>query len=313
MPNNLFDLGKFSIAGKLLTSSAFVALAITINTTVLAQPATAPIPTPSPSSQQTNPINQKLLGEWQIQDATSPLKVNLIFTPEDKLFFVVYESNSPVAVEFNYVVNSTPQPMQLDVQIPSLKKSVLTIFEFTPDGQLRVQLEDTDPGKPRPKAFTSKATLFKKIAETGKLPANAQIIDPYAQNQVAEKPSRPDEGKATVSTMNRGQQAYYLEYGKFATTIAELQVGIKPEGENYRYRVLSSGKGSKSVINTAAAKKPGLKSYTGVVFVQKVQGENLTITAVCETLKPSTVPPAQPRIPRNPSQKVQCPAGSRLL
>lgn len=39
--------------------------------------------------------------------------------------------------------------------------------------------------------------------------------------------------------------------------------------------------------------------------------ESLTMTAICETEKPSMNAPAKPKMPTKLSEKVQCPAGSR--
>lgn len=314
MPKIFLYFGKLPIASKWLTSSVFISLLMTLDTTVLAQRTTAPLPSPSLSPQPTNPISQKLLGQWEGRETFSPVPRNLtlIFTPEGKLFMLVPDSNKFVAVEFKYGINPTPKPMQMDVTISNNPTPVLTIFEFTADDQLRLQLYDTNPGKPRPKAFSQTASLFKKVSDITTLPDNTQLLDPPSvEDQIRKEPEV--EAKQLIGSMNRAQQAYYIEYSKFASTINQLQVGIKPETETYRYRVVPSRQGSQSVISTAAAKNPELKSYTGVVFVRKVKGETLTYSAICETVKPSTIPPVQPQLPKKESQQVQCPAGSLLL
>lgn len=311
MPKIFPYFGKFAIASKLLTSSVFISLLMTLDTTVLAQPATAPTPSPSQPAKPTNPISQKLLGQWKSQEPSEPPNLSVIFTPEGKFLLLLPNLNNFVAAEFKYRINPTPQPMHLDVTIPGNPQPVLTIFEFTADGQLRLQLNDTDPGKPRPKAFTSRATLFKKVSDSATLPENTQLTNADPANSTRKEPEV--EAKQIVGTMNRAQQAYYLEYGKFATTINELQIGIKPEAENYRYRIVPQGQGNQTVISTATAKKPNLKSYTGIVFIRKVKGDSLTYAATCETTKPATIPPSKPKIPTQESQPVQCPVGSRLL
>ncbi|AFZ23615.1 hypothetical protein Cylst_1325 [Cylindrospermum stagnale PCC 7417] len=320
MPKIFFYFGKLSIASKLLNSSVFISLLMTLDTTVLAQKTTPPLPSPSlspqPSPQPTNPISQKLLGQWEGQDSLSPPKdapnLTLIFTPEGKLFLLLPDFNKLVAVEFKYGINPAPKPMHMDVTISNNPKPVLTIFEFTADDQLRLQLYDTNSGQPRPKAFTQTASLFKKVSDNTRLPDNTKVIDPVGVEDQTRKEPEVD-AKQIIGLMNRAQQAYYLEYSKFASTIKQLQAGIKPESETYRYQVVPSRQGSQSVINIAAAKKPELKSYTGVVFFRKVNGETLTYSAICETEKPSTIPPVQPQLPTKESQPVQCPAGSILL
>ncbi|WP_341529232.1 type IV pilin-like G/H family protein [Nostoc sp. UHCC 0302] len=317
------------IASKFITSSVFIALLVTLDTTVLAQPTTAPTPNPVPTPnlsptpnplrtpiqsqppQATNPIAKKLLGQWLAKDPSSPQTLTFIFTPEGKLFFLFPVPDKLVAVEFQYQIDPTPKPTHLNVTIPGSKEPVQTILEFTPDGQLRLQLDGTNPGQPRPRNFSRTATLFKKVSDATTLPANVQLIDP---NKEAQPTNQPEvEGKQVIGTINRVQQAYYLENKKFGTTLEQLQLGIKPETENYTYRIIPQGRQTQSVISTAAAKKPELKSYTGIVFITKVKGETVTNTAICETDKPSTTPPAQPKLPTRESQQVQCPTGSHLL
>lgn len=178
MPKILLYGVKFPIASKMLTSSIFIALLMTVNTTVLAQPTAPPIPNPSPADQTKNPIAEKLLGQWQTSDPSSPVALTFIFTPEGKLFLFSSQSKTPVAVELKYLINSTPQPMHLDLTIPNAVGPVLTIFDFTADGQLRMQIENTSPGKPRPKAFLARPTLFKKVSDSPKLPEDVKLIDP---------------------------------------------------------------------------------------------------------------------------------------
>lgn len=310
MSKILPNFGKFSFASKLLTSSVFIPLLVTLNATVLAQPSTAPTPPQSQPNQQKNPIVQKLLGQWQAQDPSLDT-INFIFAPEGKLFVYFPKSNTPFAAEFKYRINGIPKPMHIDVTIPNTQEPVLTIFELTADGQLRLQLQDTNPGKPRPTAFSSQASLFKKVSNATTLPDNIKVYNPEEENQASDRPEV--EGKQIIGSINRVQQAYYLENATFAQTIEQLAIGIKPETENYRYQIVSPGKRPQSAISTAAAKKPELKSYTGIVFTRKVQGEILTFTAICETDRPSTIPPVTPKLPIKESQAVQCPRGSHLL
>ncbi|AFY34468.1 hypothetical protein [Calothrix sp. PCC 7507] len=168
----------FPYFDKFSTASVFIALLMALDTTVLAQPVTAPPATPPPVDQSTNAIAQKLLGQWEAKDPASPITLNFIFSPDGKLFIFSPNSQASVAVEFKYSINPTLQPMHLDITIPSKKEPVLTIFELTADGKLRLQLDNTDPGKPRPKAFSETPALFTKVSDTTKLPENVKLIDP---------------------------------------------------------------------------------------------------------------------------------------
>ncbi|MBD2335955.1 hypothetical protein H6G64_02980 [Calothrix sp. FACHB-156] len=192
MPHIFPYFGKFAIASTRLTSSVLIALSMTLNTAVLAEPAKGPIPNPAPNNQatplpvpnpapteqSTNPIAQKLIGEWQTKDPSSPVTLTFMFSPDGKLYVLSPDTKTPVAVEFQYQINPTAQPMHLTIIVSKEKQPVLTIFEFTTDGQLRLQLDNTDPGKPRPTAFSPTATLFTKVSETTKLPENTKFINP---------------------------------------------------------------------------------------------------------------------------------------
>jgi hypothetical protein len=54
-------------------------------------------------------------------------------------------------------------------------EKVQTVFELTAEGQMRLQLQGTSPGQPRPNALNAEATVFKKVSEATALPADAQI------------------------------------------------------------------------------------------------------------------------------------------
>jgi Type IV pilin-like G and H, putative len=111
--------------------------------------------------------------------------------------------------------------------------------------------------------------------------------------------------------MLRAQQAYFLENHKFSSNLKDLQLGIKSETESYSFRVIPQGNQKKQVMMTVTAKKPELNSYTGVVYIVKNKQEAITMTAICETEKPSITAPTKPKIPTKLSEKVQCPADSR--
>ncbi|NJK27908.1 MAG: hypothetical protein HC925_04415 [Coleofasciculaceae cyanobacterium SM2_3_26] len=52
--------------------------------------------------------------------------------------------------------------MHLDITLPN-GSVVATIFEFTPEGDMRLQIVGTNPGEPRPPRFNN-ATLLTKTA-----------------------------------------------------------------------------------------------------------------------------------------------------
>jgi type II secretory pathway pseudopilin PulG len=217
----------------------------------------------------------------------------------------LFDLQPPVAYEFGYQIGSNAQPMELDVT-QSDGQTWKTIFEFTDSGQVRVEFIGLRPGEPRPTAFTTGAILAEKVSNLTALPRNTRITN-FVNEQ---NKGSQSEGKQNLGTMNRAQQAYYLENEKFASRLEELGVGINPETENYRYRIVPQGNQTRSVMMTAQAKNAGLKSYTGAVFVVKVKDEDLTLAEICETDEPSSTPPAMPSAPKNGTTEIQCPAGS---
>ncbi|MBH8564848.1 prepilin-type N-terminal cleavage/methylation domain-containing protein [Nostoc sp. CENA67] len=97
------------------------------------------------------------------------------------------------------------------------------------------------------------------------------------------------EAKNNIGTINRAQQAYFLEYQGFAKDMSTLQVGVKSQTENYYYSVVTTtGYG----IVYASASKKALKSYYGAVGTQLGDGatsEALTVAIACESPDPKSV------------------------
>jgi type II secretory pathway pseudopilin PulG len=145
----------------------------------------------------------------------------------------------------------------------------------------------------------------------GTLSSTSATVNAQTSNQVNK--AREAEAKNIIGSMTRAQQAYYLENNKFSRTIQELGVGIRPETENYRYRIVPQGNQTQKVMTTAQAKRAGLRSYTSAVFVVKMRDELVTVATLCETDKPSSTPPTMPVAPRSGSTDIQCPAGSHRL
>jgi len=130
----------------------------------------------------------------------------------------------------------------------------------------------------------------------------AAIALPSFLNQASK--ARQSEAKTYVGSMNRGQQAYYLEKQQFAPSLATLAIGIALTTENYGYTtgadaagVLVTGKAITTVNsvaipganqatpaalagNTAAT----VKGYIGGVSVSTPTGssEATTLAALCE-------------------------------
>ncbi|HAX74741.1 MAG TPA: Clp protease [Cyanobacteria bacterium UBA11372] len=122
---------------------------------------------------------------------------------------------------------------------------------------------------------------------------SAIITVPFFLNQATK--AKQAEAKQYVSAMNKGQQAFYTEKGKFSSNLAELGIGIATETTYYTYKTQAVGAGEKAyAINTATPKQDGLKSYTGGVMLNaKVDS---TISLICQSPEPSKTPPAPPKL-----------------
>src|SRR4028119_818046 len=72
------------------------------------------------------------------------------------------------------------------------------------------------------------------------------------------------EAREYVSSINKGQQAYFAEKNLFSTSVKALGIGIKTETENYQYSLLTT---KNATFNYGVSKQKDLKSYVGGVFV----------------------------------------------
>jgi type IV pilus assembly protein PilA len=97
------------------------------------------------------------------------------------------------------------------------------------------------------------------------------------------------EPKNNIGTINRAQQAFYLEFQKFASDMSELQVGVKSQSENYYYTV---GLDGALGMGYAFAAKTALKSYYGAVGTiagDTATKEALTVAIACESVSPFSI------------------------
>ncbi len=100
--------------------------------------------------------------------------------------------------------------------------------------------------------------------------------------------AKQSEAKTYVGSMNRAQQAYYLENSDFAPEVADLGLGIQTSTENYSYTVnlaVATGTGNGSVAtNKAVSQKVALKGYAGGVGLASVTGttDKTTMAVLCE-------------------------------
>lgn len=267
-----------------------------------------PSPIPEVRS-QTDPISQKLIGEWQASDPDSGEFVQLIFAPNHQLFFILpADDGSAIAIQVDYHVETASQPMHLDMALTP-DEIALTIFEFTPEGMLRLEFKDVTPGQPRPTTFSDTALLFTKISDNTTVPDDISVIEV--------EPSTHQSSQVIpmqyISLLNQAQQVYYLENGQFANTLEQLKIATTLETALYDYEIVPQGNPAMSVAITAHPKDKGLPSYIGAVFVTTINGLPTTVSGICQSQEPATSAPPMPIPPTANAKTIQCPVGSHLL
>jgi prepilin-type N-terminal cleavage/methylation domain-containing protein len=91
--------------------------------------------------------------------------------------------------------------------------------------------------------------------------------------------ARQTEAKTYVGSINRGQQAYYVEYARFGAQ-TEVEASV-PDTQNYAYTVAPAAPTTQTNTTiSATAQKNNLKSYAGFVLATA----NDLPGIVCETV-----------------------------
>lgn len=111
---------------------------------------------------------------------------------------------------------------------------------------------------------------------------------------------------ATVKVLLQQQTDFFAKQKRFAPTLADLDSSIPADTPNYAYstNVLPS----KQVIATATAKQDNLPSYLGIMLsVKDDKNNDMAITAICATSKPSKTLPGAPQVV---GKEIQCPSGA---
>ncbi|PZV18466.1 MAG: hypothetical protein DCF22_01730 [Leptolyngbya sp.] len=190
---------------------------------------------------------------------------------------------------------------------------------ITPTGQVYI-LNKTAEGEMKAVEI---GRVVQKLSPTATLPSNAKVTslaERFIQQSIQAKQS---EAKQYIGSMNRSEQALFLETDRFTTSLNALGFGIKPETENYRYRIFllqnprtNRPEFKKAVWSIALPKKPNLKSYAGVVWVTNTTktNESTTATILCESNQPTAqIPPAPTFQSGENGLEANCPKGFSLL
>ncbi|MBP0025404.1 MAG: type IV pilin-like G/H family protein [Roseofilum sp. SID2] len=110
--------------------------------------------------------------------------------------------------------------------------------------------------------------------------------------------AKQSEAKQYVGSMNRQQQAYYLEKGGFSFDLGTLGLGIEEETENYIYGISTTTTtqanitANSTVTNFGDGKPTTLKSYVGGVAAVNLiaTSESTTLASLCEADDAGTQP-----------------------
>ena len=95
--------------------------------------------------------------------------------------------------------------------------------------------------------------------------------------------AKQSEAKQYVSSMNKGQQAFYAENSKFSidNTGTELGLGIKTQTTNYKYDLSKGDTNNGGVVN-AQPLVTSLKAYGGSVALVSAGEAKTTSSIICQ-------------------------------
>ena len=100
--------------------------------------------------------------------------------------------------------------------------------------------------------------------------------------------ARESEAKTYIGTMNRGQQAYYLEETEFGSALSLLGLGLDTATENFQYKIaLDNENAGTNQAQPVDADSP-VRAYVGgfeADFDPAIQ-EATTFAILCEAVKP---------------------------
>ena len=103
----------------------------------------------------------------------------------------------------------------------------------------------------------------------------AAIALPSFLNQANK--ARESEAKTYVGSMNRAQQAYYLEKTAFAPNLTTLALGIQPTTATYNYASVGG-------YSSGAPIGPSTRAFAGLAYLGTVGAESTTLSILCQTI-----------------------------
>ena len=112
----------------------------------------------------------------------------------------------------------------------------------------------------------------------------AAIALPSFLNQANK--ARESEAKTYVGSINRAQQAYFLEKSAFSSNLSGLGLGIATQTGFYDYSV--SGTPASFANALGQPNKPAIRAFTGLAWLGATStGEGTTLAILCQTTVPA--------------------------
>jgi type IV pilus assembly protein PilA len=111
-----------------------------------------------------------------------------------------------------------------------------------------------------------------------------------------------------VVAILRSQQAHFIDKGRFAISISEIDAQIS--GKDYNFKTMRAVNGVGAVvIATPKEPKPVMRGVVGVIYTDKAGSKYTFQICVSEQLSPK--PPTPPKPPAVAGGIVACPPGSK--
>ncbi|MEG4810833.1 type IV pilin-like G/H family protein [Microcoleus sp. F8-D3] len=153
--------------------------------------------------------------------------------------------------------------------------------------------------------------LLMGIGVIGAIALSSLFLDASDKPMISK--AKQSEAKHYVGSMNRAQQALFIEKSAFATSVNVLGLGIKTETTNYKYSVRAT---KQTAFNYGVSNQKDLKSYVGGVFLVPAKNfepnaakEEITTTFIlCEADIPGPIKPAEPTYENG---KIACGQGTK--
>ena len=101
--------------------------------------------------------------------------------------------------------------------------------------------------------------------------------------------AKQSEAKTYIGSLNRAQQAYYMENNQFAddASFGRLGLGIPDTTATYTYEIYEGGPNGSAqhAASPVAGATASVKGYVGGVKVGELAGEATTVAILCEAVK----------------------------